>query len=105
MYRATGSWNRIVEDPGETELANPGYLADKTFHYCKERGCLNNHCPKLARKQSSGKKCEYPGCTTPAGHSADKCWEDPENKEDRPANWISRTKKNLNEASTDKMFL
>ena len=105
VYMAIGSRKSIVEDPGETELANTGYFADKICHYCKEKGHLKNDCPKLAQKQPIGKKYEYPWCTTPAGHTTDKCWEDPKNEKDRPENWVSRIKKNPNEASSVKIFL
>ena len=104
VHRATGSGKSIVEDPGEMELANPGYFADKIYHYCKEKGHLKNDCPKLAQKQPSGKTCEYHGCTTPAGHTTDKCWKDPKNEKDRPANWVSCIKKNPNEASPVEIF-
>ena len=105
MYRATGSGKGIVGDPTKTELADPGYFADTICHYCKEKGHLKNDCPKLAQKQPSGKKCAYPGCTTPAGHTTDKYWEDPKNEKDRPENWVSRIKKNSGEASSFKIFL
>ena len=84
VHRATGSGKSIVEDLGETEFADPGYFANKICHYCKERGHLKNDCSKLAQKQPSGKKCDYPGCTTPAGHTTDKRWEDLKNEKDRP---------------------
>ena len=106
VHRASGSGKSTVEDPGEPELANPGYFAkNKTCHYCKEKGHLKNDCPKLAQKQPSGNKCEYPGCTTPAGHTNDNFWEDPKNEKDRPENWVSHIKKNPGEASSVELFL
>ena len=104
MHRATGSGKSTVEDPGETELADPRYFANKICHYCKEKGHLRNDCPKLAQKQD-GKMCEYPGCTMKVGHTTDKCWEDPKNEKDRPADWVSRIKKNPSEASSVEIFL
>jgi hypothetical protein len=105
VHRATGSGKSTGEDPGELELADPGYFANKICNYCKEKGHFKNDCPKLARKQPSGKKCEYPGCTAPAGHTTDKCWEDPKNEKDRPENWVSRIKKNPVESSSVEIFL
>ena len=105
MYRAAGSGKGVIGDPTKTELADPGYFADKIYHYCEEKGHLKKDYPKLTQKQPSGKKCEYPGCTTPAGHSTDKCWEDPKNETDRPANWVSCIKKSPSEASSVKIFL
>ena len=49
VHRATGYGKSIIEDPGETELADPGYFANMICHYCKEKGHLRNDCPKLAR--------------------------------------------------------
>ena len=105
MHSATRSGKSIVEDPGKTELANPGYFADKICHYCKEKGHLKNDCPKLIQKQPGGKNCEYHGCIMLAEHATDKCWEDLKNKKDRPANWVSRIKKSSNEASSLNIFL
>ena len=86
VYRATGSGKGVVADPNETELSGPGHDAkDKACHYCKEVGHVKDHCPKLARKRSKN-KCEYPGCTMKVGYTTDRCWEDPKNEEDRPAN-------------------
>ena len=105
VHRATGSGKSTVEDPGETELADPGYFAkNKACHYCKELGHVKDNCPKLAQKRSDN-KCEYPGCTMKVGHTTDRCWEDPKNEKDRPANWVSRIKKNLPETSTVEIFL
>ena len=95
----------IVGDPTGTEFADLGYFAkDKICHYCKETGHLRNDCPKIAQKQN-GKMCEYLGFTMKVGYTTDKCWEDPKNKEDRPAKLVSRIKKNTNEASSVEIFL
>ena len=51
----------------------------------------------------SGKKHQYPRYTTPAGHSAESCWENPQNKKFRPVDWVLCIKKNPSgppEAST-----
>ena len=105
VYMAIGSRKSIVEDPGETELANTGYFADKICHYCKEKGHFKTDCPKLAQNQPGTKKCEYPGCKTLTEYTTDKCWESPKNEKDRPENWVSRNKKNPNEASSVETFL
>ena len=105
VHRATGSGKSIVEDPGETELADPGYFADKICHYCKEKGHFKTDCPKLAQNQPGTKKCEYPGCTTLTGYTSGKCWEHPKNEKNRPENWVSRIKTNPNEVSSVKIFL
>ena len=64
LWRVSGSWRGIFEDPTETELVNPGYFAkDKACLYCKKKGHLKFECPKFTGKQSE-KKCEYPGYTT-----------------------------------------
>ena len=98
-------WEGVVVDQSETELADPRYIAkQKTCHYSKEKGHPRNDCPKIAQKQN-GKICEYLGFTMKVGYTTDKCWEDPKNKEDRPANLVSRIKKNTNEASSVEIFL
>jgi len=105
VHRVTVSGKSTVEDPGETELADPGYSAkNKACRYCKEVSHVKDDCPKLAQNRSDN-KCEYPGCTMKVGHTTDRCWEDPKNEKDRPVNWVSRIKKNLPETSTVEIFL
>ena len=103
VHRATGSENNIVEDPGKKELTDPGYFTNTICHYCKDTGHLRNYCLKLAQKQNR-KMCKYPGYTMKVGHTSDKCWKDPNKEKDRPANWVSRIKKNPNEASSVEIF-
>jgi hypothetical protein len=107
LWRVSGSGKGVK--PSELELADPGYFAqNKSCFYCKEKGHLKSDCPKLVGKQPQGKKCEYPGCTMQAGHSTENCWEDPKNERNRPANWVSRIKKNPDgppEPSTVEIFL
>ena len=105
VHRATGSGKIILEDPGETKLADPGYFAkNKAYHCCKRLGHVKGDYPKFAQKRSKN-KCEYPGYTINVGHTTDRCCDNPKNKKDRPANWVSHIKKNPSETSTVEIFL
>ena len=87
------------------ELADPGnFWKNKACHYWMELGHVKDDWPNLTRKRIKN-KYEYPGCTMKVRHSTDRCWEDPKNKKDRPANWVSCIRKPHLKEVKSKAFL